>query len=183
MYKFLLLSVYVTTAARAAPTPFDGIIRDAGDGSAAAFLSPPSGGNHASFIELMDDGMLAIAWFTGGEGTPNCSIAVSTLTQGASAWTPGRIASTRTNYSNQNPVLFWEAATQTLHLYHSSQATGGGGGEPTAQIWHTASRDRGTNWDTPAPFYTAAGAFDRNRIVSLRTGGLLFPCYMRCVCA
>lgn len=122
--------------------PFDGIIRRAADGTSYAFLSPPKDGNHASFIEqITPTGTLAIAWFTGGEGTPNCSIALSLLHIGADRFTPGLIVSQRANYSNQNPVLYWDNQTAVLHLFHSSQL--GNAGETNSEIWHLQSRDQG----------------------------------------
>lgn len=136
---FLLVFRLITGAS---PIPFDGIIRSAGDGSSYAFLSPPKDGNHAAFIEQITPiGTLAVAWFTGGEGSPNCSIALSLLSVGSEQFTPGVIVSERTNYSNQNPVLFWNDRTQILHLYHSSQE--GGGPESSSQIWHLQSQDKG----------------------------------------
>ncbi len=125
--------------------PYDGIIHRTGDGSSYAFLSPPNTGNHASSIEQMTpSGTLAIAWFSGGEGSPNCSIAVSLLEVGSQQLTAGVIVSERANYSNQNPVLFWDNETQILHLYHSSQL--GNAGETKAEIWHVQSKDRGNEY-------------------------------------
>jgi hypothetical protein len=122
--------------------PYDGIIHRSSDGSSYAFLSPPNTGNHASSIEqITPSGILAVAWFTGGEGSPNCSIAVSLLEIGSQQFTPGVIVSERVNYSNQNPVLFWDNETQILHLYHSSQL--GNAGETNSEIWHLQSKDRG----------------------------------------
>ena len=129
----------------AAVIPFDGIIHRSSDGSSYAFLSSPKTGSHASSIEQMTpSGTLAIAWFTGGEGTPNCSIAASLLEVGSQQFTPGVIVSERVNYSNQNPVLFWDNDTETLHLYHSSQV--GHGPETTSQLWHLKSKDRGKHF-------------------------------------
>ena len=125
-----------------AAIPFDGIVHRAADGSSYAFLSPPRLGNHAAFIEqITPSGTLAVAWFTGGEGTPNCSIALSLLHRGSDQFTPGVVVSERANYSNQNPVLFWDYPTQVLHLYHSSQL--GNAGETNSQIWQTQSDDQG----------------------------------------
>jgi predicted neuraminidase len=136
LWLFVYLSQVTTTI------PFDGIIHRSSDGSSYAFLSPPNKGNHASFIEEMTpSGTLAVAWFTGGEGAPNCSIAVSLLQVGSQQFTPGVIASERANYSNQNPVLFWDNHTQILHLYHSSQL--GNTGEANSEIWHVQSEDQG----------------------------------------
>jgi predicted neuraminidase len=70
---------------------------------------------------MTPSGTLAIAWFSGGEQQPNCSIAVSLLELGSQQFTAGVIVSERVNYSNQNPVLFWDNQTQILHLYHTQQ--------------------------------------------------------------
>ena len=77
-----------------APLPLDGLIRPSADGSAYAYLPPPRGGNHAASLARLPDGALVAAWFTGGEGTPNCSIAVSRLAAGGDRWTPGAVAVT-----------------------------------------------------------------------------------------
>ncbi|CAF3786099.1 unnamed protein product [Rotaria sp. Silwood1] len=156
---------------------YDGIIHRSSDGSSYAYLSPPRTGNHASFIEQMTPtGTLAVAWFTGGENSPNCSIAISILEIESQQFTPGIIVSERINYSNQNPVLFWNNETQILHLYHSSQL--GNAGETNSEIWHVESKDRGATWSIPKSFYTIPGAFDRNRIISTwKNDGVIFPCY------
>jgi predicted neuraminidase len=87
--------------------PFDGIIHRSNDGSSYAFLSPPETGDHASFIEQMTpSGTLAVTYFTGGIGNPNCSIVVSFLKVGSQQFTPGVIVSEHVNYSNQNPLLY-----------------------------------------------------------------------------
>jgi predicted neuraminidase len=141
----LLLFIYLSQLT--ATIPYDGIIHRSADGSSYAFLSPPKAGNHASFIEQMTpSGTLAVAWFTGGEGSPNCSIAVSLLEVGSQQFTPGAIASQRVNYSNQNPVLFWENETQILHLYHSSEL--GHSSEAVSELWHVQSKDRGKIYST-----------------------------------
>jgi predicted neuraminidase len=122
--------------------PFDGLIHRSADGSSYAFLSSPRSGDHAASIEQMTpSGTLAVAWFTGGEGQPNCSIAVSLLEVGSQQFTPGVVVSERVNYTNQNPVLFWDNHTQILHLYHSSQLAVPPRGYP--EIWHLQSKDQG----------------------------------------
>ncbi|CAF1544439.1 unnamed protein product, partial [Rotaria sordida] len=153
--------------------PYDGIIHRSTDGSSYAFLSPPKSSNHASFIEQMTpSGTLAVAWFSGGEQQPNCSIAVSLLELGSQQFTPGVIVSERVNYSNQNPVLFWDSETQILHLYHTQQL--GHLKEQYAEMWHLYS----ATWSTPEIFYSTSGAWDRNRIIhTYDKGGLIFPCY------
>ena len=139
---FLILLLFVRLSELNGEIPFDGIIHRSSDGSSYAFLSPPKNANHASFIEqMLPSGTLAVAWFTGGEGTPNCSIAVSLLKVDSQQFTPGVIVSERVNYSNQNPVLFWDNDTQILHLYHTSQL--GNGPELNSKIWHLQSEDQG----------------------------------------
>jgi len=142
MLLTILFILFVYLSELSAVIPFDGNIHRSSDGSSYAFLSPPRTGNHASFIEQMTpSGNLAVAWFTGGEGSPNCSIAVSFLELGSQQFTPGVIVSERVNYSNQNPVLFWDNETEILHLYHTSQL--GNGPELNSEIWHVQSNDRG----------------------------------------
>ena len=143
----IILIFFIQLIELIAEIPVDGIIRPSKDGSSYAFLNTPEPGNHASFIEqLTPSGDLAVAWFTGGEGTPNCSIAVSLLKFGSQQFTPGVIVSKRVNYSNQNPVLFWDNHTQILHLYHSSQL--GNEGETKSEIWHVQSQDRGKHYSS-----------------------------------
>ncbi|CAF0875467.1 unnamed protein product [Adineta steineri] len=176
LLTILLFSIQLTKLT--AVIPYDGIIHRSTDGSSYAFLSPPTPTfNHAASIEqLTPSGTLAIAWFTDGEASPNCSIAVSLLEYGSQQFTPGVIITDRVNYTNLNPVLFWDNDTQILHLYHSSQLNGKG--EATSQIWHTQSKDRGVTWSIATPFYTVPGAFARNRIIpTLNKLGFIFPCY------
>jgi predicted neuraminidase len=138
----LVVSFFIHLSQLSAIIPYDGIIHHSADGSSYAFLVPPKTGNHAASIEQMTpSGTLAIAWFTGGEGHPNCSIALSLLEVGSQQITAGVIVSERVNYSNQNPVLFWDNETQILHLYHSSQLANGP--ESSADLWHLQSKDRG----------------------------------------
>ncbi|CAF1647988.1 unnamed protein product, partial [Adineta ricciae] len=78
--------------------PYDGIIHRSSDGSSYAFLSSPKMSNHASFVEEMSpSGTLAVAWFSGGEQQPNCSIAVSLLAFGSQQFTAGVVVSERAN--------------------------------------------------------------------------------------
>jgi predicted neuraminidase len=142
MFCRILICILFHFSTSSSVIPFDGRIQRSSDGTSYAFLSPPKSGNHASFIEhVASSGTLAVAWFTGGEGTPNCSIALALLSLGSDQFTPGVIVSERANYSNQNPVLFWNNQTSILHLYHSSQL--GNAGETNSQIWHVQSQDQG----------------------------------------
>jgi hypothetical protein len=138
----LILLFFIQLTELNAVIRFDGIIHQSTDGSSYAFLSPPETGNHASSIEQMTpSGTLAVAFFTGGEDSPNCSIAVSLLALGSQQFTPGVIVSEHVNYINKNPVLYWDNVTQILHLYHSTQPAYQP--ESMAVIWHLQSQDRG----------------------------------------
>jgi len=147
----------------------------------AAFIAPPLPGNHASFLERLSDGTLVVVFFSGGEGQPGCGIAASVLPPHAGVFSKGVLVSQRPNYSNQNPVLYFDAAARRLHLYHTSQATGQGGGESTAVLLHLSSTDGAATWSAPELFYNASGAFTRNALVPLRDGGVLMPLYMSIV--
>ena len=170
------LLIIVLVSVSSAPIPFDGVLRTSSDGSVYAFLDPPRGGNHAATIEVLPSGSLGLAWFTGGEGTPNCSIAFSLLPLGAPAWTAGVIVAEHTNYSDQNPVLLYDASADLLRLYHTSQDPSSG--ESSSSIWHTSSSDGGVTFPPAVPLFTVPGAFTRNRIIPSATGeGFIFPIY------
>ena len=83
-------------------------------------MIPPYKSNHASTIEILPDGTLAAAWFSGvKEEADNCAIVFATLPAGTTNWTTATTVSQREGYSNQNPVLFYDNITSTLHLFHS----------------------------------------------------------------
>lgn len=104
-------------------------------------------------------------------------------------WSTTTLLSRREGYSNQNPVLFFDAKTNILNLFHSQQPAssqgskandecpGGVGSEVRAHVWHLVSRDMGNNWTTPVEIFKIDGSYDRNRIINSSTGGLIFPIY------
>ena len=139
-----------------------------------AYIVPPKGGNHAATIAQLDGGSLGVAWFTGGEGTPNCSIAFASLSRDAPAWTPGIIAATVANQSAQNPVL-WQNERGGISLWHTVQNPAAG--ESSSWIWEARSDNGGATWFPPEPFYTVPGAFTRNSPLPLDGGRLLLPIY------
>jgi predicted neuraminidase len=158
------------------PAHFDGVIRDAGDGSFEAHLIPPFKSNHAATIEQLPDGTLTLAWFSGAaEEANDCSIVFASLPPNGTAWSAARNVSGRWGYSNQNPVLFFDTFKRVLHLFHSQAPAKSG--ESTAQIWHLASPDSGAHFSAPAAFFTEPGDFPRNRIVPRKDGSVLFPYY------
>ncbi len=90
---------------------------------------------------MTPSGTLAVAWYSSGEQPPNSSIVVSLLELGSPQFTAGVVVSERVNYSNQNPVLFWDNETQILHLYHTQQF--GNLDQDYSDMWHLYSKDRG----------------------------------------
>lgn len=172
--------IAAVATALAQPLVFNGtVLPDPnGDGTWMAYLPPPAVTNHASSIEQLPDGTLLLAWFTGlKEEAAGCAIAVSRLPPGSSQWSVPKVVSQRTGYSNQNPVLFYDHATNLTHLYHSQLKANAG--EGLDNLWHLLSNDGGVSWSNPALFFAIkdGGVFDRNRIVARADGSLLFPLY------
>lgn len=104
---------------------------------------------------------------------------MSRLPAGSAQWTAPAVVSERDGFSNQNPVLFHDAASATTLLFHSQLAANAGEGADT--LWVLRSADGGSSWSAPAPFLDRTaqrqGVFDRNRIVPRADGSLLFPLY------
>jgi hypothetical protein len=169
------LAAHGGSLTQSSPLPLDGIIRPSGDGSFFAYLPPPRGGNHAATIALLPDGGLGVAWFTGGEGTPNCSIAYSRLAAGSSQWSAGVEVVTIVNQSSQNPVLFFDDVTGEVRLWHTTQSPARG--ESSSWIYQALSSDGGRSFGASSPFFAVAGAFTRNSALPLPGGALLLPCY------
>jgi predicted neuraminidase len=69
-----------------------------------------------------------MAWFTGEEGMAGVAIAMSRLARSSQKWETPVVVSVHPGHSNQNPVLFLDPETQTLHLLHTSQKAGQGQG-------------------------------------------------------
>jgi predicted neuraminidase len=160
------------------PPAFDGIVRNQTDGSAAAYLIPPYKSNHASTIEVLPDGTLAAAWFSGAaEEADLCAIVFATLPAGSTRWSAAATLSQQKGFSNQNPVLFYDGAAKLLRLYHSHAPAKSG--EGASVIFELSSSDGGATWTPPALSKAGAfpGAFPRNRIIPALDGGLLFPIY------
>lgn len=160
------------------PLPFDGKVRvnPNGDGSYIAYMKAPFASNHASFIEVLPQNTLAVAWFSGSdEGQSGVAIVFTTKPQNSDTFSAPVVISERIGYSNQNPVLFYDNTTSILHCYHSQQMANAG--ESNASIWHLQSSDYGLTWTTPSLLFTG-GLFPRNRIIVTSDGkGLIFPIY------
>jgi predicted neuraminidase len=161
-----------------APPAFDGVVRNGTDGTAAAYLIPPFKSNHASTIEVLPDGTLCVAWFSGAhEEADKCAIVFAVLPFGSTQWSKAATLSQQEGYSNQNPVLFYDKAAKLLRLYHSHAPAQAG--ESKSVIFELSSADHGKTWTAPkkSPVANFPGAFPRNRIIPGLGGGLLFPIY------
>ena len=160
-----------------------GTVRDVGGGRYDAYMIPPFKSNHASFLEVASGGTLVMAWFSGtSEGANDCSIVVAHLLENSTQWSNATLVSRRDGYSNQNPVLYFDAAkNNTLSLFHTQQKatlTNVGNREDNSHIWGCLSTDAiGTKWSEPKLMFAKDGSFDRNRIIQSLTGGLIYPIY------
>ena len=119
--NYIIISLFLIIAliCNAIATPkYDGKVRKEKDGSESSYMIPPYMQSHASTLEILPDGSLASAWFSGErEEASGCAIVFSTLRNGA--WSSAKTLSKRMGYSNQNPVLFYDDIQDTLHLFHS----------------------------------------------------------------
>ena len=161
-----------------APPAFDGVVRNGTDGTAFAYLIPPYKSNHASTIEVLPDGTLAVAWFSGAkEEADLCAIVFATLPFGSTQWSAAATLSQQKGFSNQNPVLFYDAPAKLLRLYHSHAPAQSG--ESKSVIFELTSADLGKTWTVPTESNAGRfdGAFPRNRIIPGLDGSLLFPIY------
>eukprot|EP00729_Bicosta_minor_P012902 gene12902-3640_t len=176
MLPALLLVVSISGGSLTSSAPlFDGVVRPDPDGSSVA-LHKGIALYSAITLEQLPDGTLAAAWFSGAhEEAPGCAIVFATLPAGTTQWTKAATLAERDNYSNQNPVLFYDNTTRMLHLFHSQAPANSG--ESAATIWHLVSSNNGGSWSTSAPYFTAAGDFPRNRIIRRTDGTILFPYY------
>ena len=161
------------------PKPvYDGALRDEGDGLTTAYMVPAGTDNHASTIESLPDGSLVAAWFAGDhEEAPNCAIAVSRLSKNSTQWTKSQILATTRNpkTASQNPLLFFDHTTGTLHLWHTKAPHDSG--ESEAEIYHLSSKDGGLNWSDSKKYLGLKGVFTRNRIIRRTDGTLFWPFY------
>lgn len=176
MQRSLFLSAVAIAAA--APIPFDGVIRANADGTLYSFFSPPYSSNHASFLEVSSAGLVC-AWFSGAdEGANETAIVVSVLRPNATAWSTAQVVSRHSGFSCQNPVL-WQAPAGRLYLWHTCQPAQVPPNEERATIWQSSSPDGGLTWEAGSdmPWWTAHGAFTRNRVFQHYNGSLSVPAY------
>lgn len=175
----MLASVTVTSFAA---TTFDGILRKTEEGRYDALLPPPFESNHASFIERdtpNDGNNFAMAWFSGTkEGESDVAIVIARLDLpdgiAGGKWSNATVVSQRPNFSNQNPVLFHDAAEDELHLFHTQQSPESG--EKEATVWYLKEQPDKT-FSEPVKIFGKDGSFIRNRMIKSLNGTWLFPMY------
>ena len=160
---------------------FAGKIRYAGDGRYKAYMVPPFEANHASFLELLPNGDMLLAWFSGKkEGYSGVAIVLSRLKSGSNQWSNATVVAQRKGYSNQSPVIFSDPKSKMVHLFHSQQpgeTQAMPRSEATAKIWTLNSTDLGVTWSKPYELFSKDGSFDRNRMVVRINGEWILPMY------
>ena len=99
---------------------YTGKVRYTSDGRYKAYMVPPYDTNHASFLEVLPTGDIMLAWFSGKkEGYSGVAIVMSRLKNGSDQWSNATVVARRDDYSNQNPVLFYDVKGKVFHLYYS----------------------------------------------------------------
>ena len=98
---------------------YDGVVRDAGDGSQVAYMQPPYKSNriHAGETAGRWSHRGVVQWRE-GRGIRMCHRRIE-AEAGSMKWTAPITVSKREGYSNQNPVLYYSSETKLTHLYHS----------------------------------------------------------------
>ena len=165
---------------------FAGKIRETSDGRFKAYMIPPFKTNHASFLELLPNGDMLLAWFSGEkEGKNDVSIVISRLKNGTDQWSKATLVARREGYSNQNPVLYYDNKTKILHLFHSQQPASIDSSyddylklpEYLANVWTQNSTDMGMTWSPPYDVFSKNASFDRNRVFHRLNGEWALPMY------
>ena len=111
-------SVCCQFAAASASPPYDGKVRREADGSESAYMIAVAHTSHASTIEILPDGSLAAAWFSGEhEEASDLAIVFSVLNGGK--WSKPQIISERDGYANQTQfysmISYTKLFTCTIH--------------------------------------------------------------------
>lgn len=150
-----------------------------GNGRFEAYLPSPMVQNHAAFIELLDDGVLACLWFGGTlEGKSDISIYGATLLSGAGRWSPSVQLSDDPERSEQNPVLTRTGQGDWL-LVHTAQPAGNQ--DECLLRARKVSLDGDTlTGATPRIVDLPLGTFVRGRFVRRTDGAWMMPVF-RCI--
>lgn len=155
-----------------------GRIERAGPGRAEAFLPSPVIHNHAAFLQWLDDGTLACAWFAGTlEGRSDIFVHLSLLSRDAEAWGPAAQVSDDPERSEQNPVVFTDPVTGAIGLFHTAQP--GGRQEECVVRFRPLERDgailrAGAATTLPLP----RGTFVRAQVTLRDDGAWMLPLFL-----
>jgi len=87
------------------------------------------------------------------------------LPSGSNQWTKWSMLSQRKNYSNQNPVIFFDSETGIVHLFHTTQYQSVNCDEGSANVWELQSKDFGYKWSSPKLVIPTKGSYIRNRMI------------------
>eukprot|EP00899_Mesostigma_viride_P028969 jgi/Mesvir1/9257/Mv03123-RA.1 len=151
------------------------IFAQASQGKALIPPTRPESEAHGSNLVELPNGDILLAFFDGIEGEGMVAIVVARLVSGASRWEDPVVVSEQLGHSNQNPVLFFSEANQTLILLHTSQLAKKGQG--TSELRELRSTDLGKTWSEPVVKIDDKGIFIRNQMLLSETGEWLLPAY------
>ncbi|KAK3237625.1 hypothetical protein CYMTET_52313 [Cymbomonas tetramitiformis] len=101
---------------------------------------------------------------------------MSRLPRGARQWSAAVIIAEESASSCQNPVLFYDPATELLTLLHTAQQAGKGQGTSSVRML-TAAYGPELHWSRPLPLAFGPGAFIRNHLLRGETERWLLPMY------
>lgn len=107
-----------------------------------ALLEPAGQQNHAPQLCWLDTDRLACVWMAGGqEGTSGMSVYMSVLRRGRGRWSKPRLVSQDASRSEQNPLLFVDAAGR-LELIHTAQRAR----DPNDRSWQHSGSTFSMQW-------------------------------------
>ena len=189
MKSLVLASLISIVVAQPIPDVPDGVLRKLPDGRVVAALpqgympghhdptTERGGQEHASFLMVLPSGEMLCGWFCGKmEAEYEMNVVMARLLPNSTTWEKPVVVSHRANYSNQNPLLFYDDATGYLHMYHPSQLVGDG--QANSSVLSLISKDgRGLAWTKPEAVLKKHGSFVRGRVIEDGTseGRLLMP--------
>lgn len=131
-----------------------------------------------------------MGWFAGSaEGRGGVAVVAAQLPAAelrvGGVWSGPEVLSERQEYSNQNPVLHFDAKAERLHVFHSQQPDTGASAmteEQEATVWHLSaglnSSGLATGWSEPAEIFSRKGSFTKNRVLLGLDGSWLLPIYL-----
>ena len=147
-------------------------------GRAETFLASPVVHNHAAFLQWLQDGTLACAWFGGTlEGRSDIFVHIATLAPGSDSWTRGQQVTDDPDRSEQNPVVFTDPATGALGLFHTAQP---GGRQEACVVRHRPLEQGadGLHPGAPRTLTLPEGTFIRAQVTLRDDGAWMLPLFL-----